>query len=156
VPSPGRALPPAYVEGSNPASLVGFLSLTRNIALLTSLGLIAAVTLTPTGGDRVIELSELGDLIEALRRSDEAFLLSSLLEAAANVLLFVPFGAALGLRGFSIGRTARFGFVLSVAVESAQWLLVPGRTTSLDDVLLNTLGAMLGHALLFRLLPVLR
>jgi len=76
-----------------------------------------------------------------------------LLEAAANVLLFVPFGAALGLRDFSIGRTAGCGLALSAAVEGAQWLLIPGRTTSLDDVLLNTLGAVVGHALLTRLMP---
>ena len=31
-------------------------------------------------------------------------------------------------------------------MEVAQ-LLVPGRTTSVDDLLLNTLGALLGHLL---------
>jgi glycopeptide antibiotics resistance protein len=129
------------------------LILTRNIALFTSVALIAALTLAPIRGDGVVEVSELGDVLEAFRESDKWFLLGFLLEAAANVLLFVPFGAALGLRDFSIGRTAGYGLALSAAVEGAQWLLIPGRTTSLDDVLLNTLGAVVGHALLTRLMP---
>jgi glycopeptide antibiotics resistance protein len=119
-----------------------------------SVALIAALTLTPIRGDSVMEVSELGDALEALSESDTQFLLGLLLEAAANMLLFVPFGAALSLRGLSIGKAAGYGLVLSVAVEGIQWLLIPGRTTSLDDVVLNTLGAVVGHALLTRLLPM--
>lgn len=120
----------------------------RNLALLASVALIAALTLTPRGGDNLVELSELDDIVEAFRHSDKRFLLDFLMEAAANVLLFLPFGASLRLRGYSIGKTALYGFVLSVLVECAQLLFVSGRTTSLDDVLLNTLGAVLGQALL--------
>ena len=77
-------------------------------------------------------------------------MLHFLLESVANILLFLPFGASLGLRGFSIRKTALYGFVLSAAVEGAQLLFVSGRTTSLDDVLLNSLGAVLGGALVSR------
>lgn len=126
--------------------------MTRNLFLLTSVALVAALTLTPIGGDNVIEVSELGDVLEAFSESDTQFLLGFVLEAAANTLLFVPFGAALSLRGLSIGKAAGYGLVLSTAVEGAQWLLIPGRTTSLDDVMLNTLGAVVGHALLTRLM----
>ncbi len=131
-----------------------FLSLARKVALLASVALIAAVTLRPTGGDNVIQVADLGGIVEAFRHSDTTFLLSFLLEAAANTLLFVPFGAALFLlRGFSIGKTALYGFVLSAAVEGTQWLFISGRTTSLDDVVLNTLGAVLGQALMSRVMP---
>jgi glycopeptide antibiotics resistance protein len=122
----------------------------RNVALLASVALIAAVTLRPRGGESLVQVSQLGDIVEALRRSDKSFLLDSLLEAGANILLFLPLGAALWLRVFSIGTTALYGFVLSAVVEVAQWLFISGRTTSLDDVALNTLGAVLGHALLSR------
>jgi glycopeptide antibiotics resistance protein len=128
--------------------------LTRNLSLFASVVLIASLTLTPIGGDNVIEVSELGDVVEAFSESDTQFLMDFLLEAAANILLFVPLGAALSLRGLSIGKTAGYGFLLSVAVEGLQWLVIPGRTTSLDDVLLNTLGAVLGHALFNRLAPI--
>jgi glycopeptide antibiotics resistance protein len=116
--------------------------------------LIAALTLIPTRADSVIEVSELGEVLEALSEANTRFLLGFLLEAGANVLLFMPFGAALSLRGLSIGKTAGYGFLLSIAVEGVQWLAIPGRTTSLDDVLLNTLGAVVGHALLTSLMPM--
>ncbi len=126
--------------------------MTRNLSLLTSVALVAALTLTPIRGDGVVEITELGDVLEALSESDTQFLLGFLIEAAANILLFVPFGAALSLRGMSIGKAAGYGLALSAAVEGAQWLLIPGRTTSLGDIVLNTLGA--GHALLTRLMPM--
>jgi hypothetical protein len=75
-----------------------------------------------------------------------------LLNTVGNVLLFLPFGAALCLRGCTTGRTVLSGVALSVGLEITQ-LVVPGRTTSVDDVLLNTLGALLGHALLSRWAP---
>ena len=122
------------------------------------MALIAVLTLTPIRGDDVIdgviEVSELGDVLEALSESDTQFLLGFVLEAAANILLFVPLGAALGLRGLSVGKTVGYGFLLSAAVEGTQWLLIPGRTTSLDDVVLNTFGALVGHVLLTRLKPM--
>ena len=123
-------------------------SLLRTITLLASVALIAAFTLTPRSGDSLVQVSQLVDVVEALRDVDKGFLRDFLLEATANVLLFMPFGAALRLRGLSIRMTALSGFVLSAAVECAQWRFVPGRTTSLDDVVLNTFGAVLGHALL--------
>ena len=105
------------------------------------------------GGDGEVEISQLNDVAEAFRETHMRFLLAFMLEAMANILLFVPFGAALSMRGYSIAKTAGYGFLVATAVEGAQWLLVPGRTTSLDDVVLNALGAVVGHALLSRLLP---
>ncbi len=102
----------------------------------------------PTDGDNVVAVTELDGFVDALRHSDKPFALRFLLEAGANILLFLPFGAALALRGFSIGKTAVYGFVFSAAVESAQFLFISGRTTSVDDVLLNSLGAGLGQALM--------
>ena len=100
-------------------------ALTRNVALLTSVALIAALTLTPMGGDGKVEVSELNDVTEAFRQSDAPFLLDFSLEAIANVLLFVPFGAALRMRGYSIAKTAGYGLLLAATVEGAQWLLIP-------------------------------
>ena len=117
------------------------------------MALIGALTLVPTGGDGKAEVSEVNDVAEAVREPDMRFLLGFMLEAMANIALFVPFGAALRMRGYSIARTAGYGLLASTAVEAAQWLLIPGRTTSLDDVVLNALGAVVGHALVSRLLP---
>jgi hypothetical protein len=94
---------PAFIVAT---LVVRVFRMARNVALLASVALIAAVTLLPRGGDGLVQVSQLGDIVEALRRSDKPFLLDSLLEAGANILLFLPLGAALWLRGFSIATTA--------------------------------------------------
>lgn len=74
------------------------------------------------------------------------------LEALANVLMFAPLGALLTIT--SPARRARraaasavaAGAALSVVVECVQ-LLVPGRFSTVQDVVMNTLGAAVGAAL---------
>ncbi|QJW35438.1 VanZ family protein [Cellulosimicrobium protaetiae] len=82
----------------------------------------------------------------------------AVLEASANVVMFLPFGV-LGLpllRGRAARRGARVpgpwrgvgivtlaGGVLSAAIELTQNLL-PGRVPTVQDVVLNTLGALVG------------
>ena len=86
------------------------------------------------------------------------------LEAASNVVMFLPFGVlgllvltgtgargdlAAGLtRGLwrRAGLVVLTGFVLSLAIELTQ-LLIPGRYSTVQDVVLNTTGAALGAAL---------
>ena len=125
-------------------------SISLDVALATSVAAILVLTLFPIDDEKEVQLLPLGDIVEALMPPVDA---ARLLAETANILLFVPFGAVLVLRGFRIGKTAVIGFALSAAVECAQ-LLVSGRTTSVDDLLLNTLGAVLGYALLSRCLPV--
>ncbi len=83
------------------------------------------------------------------------------LEASANVVMFGPFGV-LGvplLRGTAarrrgaapgvlraVGLVTLAGFALSAAIELTQNLL-PGRVPTVQDVVLNTAGALLGGVL---------
>ena len=60
------------------------------------------------------------------------------------MVLFAPLGAVLRFRLLSLNETVFAGAVFSTTIEVTQ-LLVPGRTTSLDDVFLNTLGVVLGY-----------
>lgn len=76
-----------------------------------------------------------------------------LLKAVANALLFAPLGAALAFRGISIRRALLFGVALSTSIEIVQWFGVPGRTSSADDVLLNTVGTAIGYLLVLWLRP---
>jgi hypothetical protein len=69
-----------------------------------------------------------------------------------NVTLFLPLGAALALSGRSLGRCALLGALLSACIEFAQ-LSIPGRDSSLGDVIANTLGTTLG-AIVLRTAPV--
>ncbi len=83
------------------------------------------------------------------------------LEALANVVMFGPFGllgvpllrgATARRRGAPLGVWRAVGVVtlagcaLSVAIELTQNLL-PGRVPTVQDVVLNTAGALLGSAL---------
>ena len=70
-------------------------------------------------------------------------------EAVGNVLLFVPFGlllgALLGLRRWWLVWLV--GSATSAAIETIQ-LAIPGRWTTLQDWILNTLGTGVGLAIL--------
>lgn len=72
-----------------------------------------------------------------------------LLEIGANVLLFLPAG---WLAAVLVGRGRRWlvllgGAAVSLTVELAQAVLLPGRVPSFRDVLANSVGVGLGVAL---------
>jgi len=67
-------------------------------------------------------------------------------DAILNVLLFVPLGVGLALCGIPTRRALLTMSVLSVLIETAQLLLIPGRDATIGDVLTNTLGGAFGFA----------
>ncbi len=71
--------------------------------------------------------------------------------ALGNTLLFLPLGLSVQLRfrGLSLGRIALGAAALSALIEAWQWVFGTGRVASTDDIIFNTLGAVLG-ALLVR------
>lgn len=72
-------------------------------------------------------------------------------DAVANLLVFLPLGLTLGLafraRGRRAGWGAAAGLALSVMIEVAQSVGIPGRVATVGDVLANSLGAALGALL---------
>lgn len=70
-----------------------------------------------------------------------------LAEAFLNVILFIPFGAALRSLSVRLPLAVPLGFVLSLAVELLQRFVIPGREGELQDLIANTLGALLGWLL---------
>lgn len=66
------------------------------------------------------------------------------LEAVANVIMFVPFGVLVGLLLRRSWLVVLLAFCLSAAIELAQLLFLPTRVPTVQDVVLNTLGATLG------------
>jgi hypothetical protein len=124
----GRLLGDAWVDGALAAALVGVL-----LATFTPLS-----ALGDTGGAApTVQLTPL----ERLDGAPVEF-------AVINLLLLVPVAFLAVLRG----PRARFVWVvlgcivLSVAIETLQ-LLHPMRGTNIDDVLLNSLGALAGAVL---------
>ena len=68
------------------------------------------------------------------------------LGTALNVVLFVPLGfllPAIWRRGARLAPVAGFGFLLSLSIELLQ--LLNFRTTDVDDLLMNTLGTIVGY-----------
>src|SRR5207247_7607868 len=67
-------------------------------------------------------------------------------DVLVNILLFLPFGAALAAAGVPVSRCVLGGALVSAGVEFAQ-LYLPGRDPSLGDVVSNTVGSGLGVVL---------
>ena len=63
-----------------------------------------------------------------------------------NLIWFVPAGIFVRLRGGSLWQAALAGFCLSLFVETCQFVLGSG-VSELDDLVLNTCGAVLGFGL---------
>jgi glycopeptide antibiotics resistance protein len=80
--------------------------------------------------------------------------LDGFVENTINLVLFLPFGALTGFvlrserRGVwsRVWRSFGGGLALSVGIEMVQFVL-PSRTTDIDDVIFNGLGALLGALL---------
>lgn len=71
--------------------------------------------------------------------------------AVLNAVMFAPFGFLLPLiwrRGSRLIPTVGLGFALSLAIELTQ--LLNNRATDIDDLLMNTLGTLIGF-ILFKL-----
>jgi len=89
---------------------------------------ILAATLTPTGGAT-------HGLSLPLDRA--------LADALLNVALFAPLGAALAVTGRATRRVVLLCAMLSIAIETAQFV-IPGRYPSVLDVMTNVAGGMVG------------
>ena len=119
-----------------------------NVALAAAFAAIVVVTIRPSGGEHELRLRPFEDILLALPPPVHRGWIA---EVIGNVLLFAPFGVVLCLRGFTIRRTVGVALALSISIELVQ-LLLPGRTTAIDDVICNTSGAALGWFSVARLL----
>lgn len=73
-----------------------------------------------------------------------------------NALLFLPFGLLLPAirRDMGCVKTVAAGFALSLFVEGMQ--LIVGRIFDIDDLIMNTLGTLIGYILYFIIKSVFR
>ena len=77
-------------------------------------------------------------------------------DAFLNVLLFIPLGIGLALFGIAGRRALLAVCALSVVIETTQFLVIPGRDSTVGDVVTNTIGGALGFALVRYSLVLLR
>ncbi|MFI6787536.1 VanZ family protein [Nonomuraea sp. NPDC050383] len=98
--------------------------------------------LTPATGQEGVSLVPFTDLVTLAGAPPGAVLT----QVGGNLLVFAALGALLPVRGPRFASTAGVaaaGAAASVTVEALQYVLRLGRYSSIDDVLLNTTGAVL-------------
>ena len=94
---------------------------------------IAVMTLTPRQRASHLNL----DPLDLTNRVD-------LVDFGLNMLVFVPIGILLAIRGASFWVALLAGFCGSLAIEATQFVLATGRTADVNDVVSNTVGCLLG------------
>lgn len=114
--------------------------LIARLALLAAIAAITFLTLSAERGPHDLELRPFRSIGPALAHPLKQ---GPATDATGNVLLFLPFGALLCSLRWRFACAALAGLAFSISVELTQ-LTVPGRTTSVDDVILNTLGTAAG------------
>ncbi len=103
-----------------------------------------------TGTGTVWDIMDKGGLASALgeaRINLMPFQSEGLFTYCANVILFMPLGFLLPYiwKNYrNVGKTALTGLFFSALIEIAQ--LPAGRVADVDDLMMNTLGAILGYA----------
>jgi glycopeptide antibiotics resistance protein len=120
----------------------------RFVAVLTTIyiAFVLLVTLWPTTVDHGLSPYIQRLLAKLWSKGVPTFVDYAFIEFTANIAFFVPLGFLLGLL-FShrwSWLAIVCGVLLSAAVETAQRLFLPGRVSSLGDLLANSSGALIG------------
>ncbi|MFD9542853.1 VanZ family protein [Streptomyces sp. NPDC060022] len=114
---------------------------------------LAKVTLTPSPASEGIVTSNLQPGRSLRQYAQDYTFLAACKQAGGNLLLGAPFGVLLPIlvpRRLRMIRMVLLTVLVMVVVELTQGALVAGRAFDVDDVILNTSGALLGYALVGR------
>ncbi|GAA2543833.1 MULTISPECIES: VanZ family protein [Streptomyces] len=114
---------------------------------------LARLTLQPSPASEALTHTNLRPGRSLRAYLDQPALRDAVRQVGGNILLGVPFGVlapvvAPRTRGFL--RVLLLTAVVMLLVESAQGALVTGRAFDIDDVILNTCGALIGYLLVGR------
>ncbi|MGW1467072.1 VanZ family protein [Streptomyces sp. NPDC002308] len=109
---------------------------------------LAKVTLTPSPASAGIAHSNMTPGRSLRQYAEDYTFLAACKQAGGNILLGAPFGVLLPVlvpRRLRMLRMILLTGVVMVVVELAQGAVVEGRAFDIDDVILNTTGALLGY-----------
>ncbi|MEU6841455.1 VanZ family protein [Streptomyces sp. NPDC046716] len=125
------------------------------LALVAFSAVLARLTLTPSPASDGIAGSNLRPGASLRQYADSYSFPAACKQVGGNLLLGAPFGLLLPVlveRRMRMLRVLVVTALVMVLVELAQGALVEGRAFDVDDVLLNTAGAMIAYALIGRLI----
>jgi glycopeptide antibiotics resistance protein len=124
-------------------------------ALVAFSVLLAELTLTPSPASRNIAGSNLRPGHSLRQYADDYTFLAACKQVGGNLLIGAPFGIILPVlvpRRLRMVRVVVLTAVVMVLVELAQGALVEGRAFDVDDVILNTSGAIIAYVLIGRII----
>nr|WP_119612043.1 VanZ family protein [Streptomyces acidiscabies] len=163
---PAKPAPPAAAKGKKPAAkdsptgprplplYLRIPAMAVGFAVLVGFGaVVARLTLEPSPASVPLIHTNLrpGHSIEAYL--DQPALRDAVRQIGGNILLGVPFGILVPVvapKARGIIKVLFLTALVMLAVEFAQGALVTGRAFDIDDVILNTTGALIGYLLLGR------
>lgn len=123
-------------------------SLSKKIKYLSVIGLtmsivgILLVTMMPTSNDSdIVELTPFASIKDMWYFATTEALINSVL---MNIVLFIPAAFFLYIIIRKELLTTILCLLLSVFIEAMQYLLPIGRITSIDDIILNSVGGITG------------
>ncbi|MFZ4136080.1 VanZ family protein [Streptomyces koyangensis] len=123
------------------------------VAMVAFSIVLAQVTLTPSPASADLIHANLTPGSSLRSYAEDYTFLAALKQAGGNLLLGFPFGLLLPVlvaRRMRLLRVVGLTAVVMVLVELAQGSVVEGRAFDIDDVILNTSGALLAYLLLGR------
>ncbi|WP_122615227.1 VanZ family protein [Streptomyces sp. Tu 4128] len=114
---------------------------------------LARLTLNPSPASEALTHTNLHPGRSLQAYLDQPALRDALKQVGGNILLGVPFGVLVPVvapRTRGLLKVLLLTAVVMLLVEFAQGALVTGRAFDIDDVILNTSGALIGYLLLGR------
>ncbi|MEE4495811.1 VanZ family protein [Streptomyces sp. BE230] len=126
---------------------------TAFVAMVGFSVVLAKVTLTPSPASEDLVTSNLRPGRSLRQYAEDYTFLAACKQAGGNLVLGMPFGVLLPVlvpRRLRMVRMVLLTVLVIVVVELVQGALVAGRAFDIDDVILNTTGALLGYLLLGR------
>ena len=123
------------------------------VAMVAFAVALAKVTLVPSPSSDALVHTNLRPGASIRAYLDQPNVRDTVKQIGGNILLGVPFGfllPALFPRARGLLRVACFTALVMLLVETAQGAIVEGRAFDIDDVILNTAGALIGYLLIGR------
>ncbi|MFH8496517.1 VanZ family protein [Streptomyces coeruleorubidus] len=134
--------------------LVRLLAMLCAFAFMVAFAVVLArLTLQPSPASEALTHTNLHPGRSLKAYLDQPELRDAVRQVGGNILLGVPFGVLVPVvapRTRGILRLLLLTAVVMLLVEFAQGALVTGRAFDIDDVILNTTGALIGYLLLGR------